>query len=80
MQEENVEQACPAFKGCLAHTHRGLCSCIMRRSRDHLPGWLCKLSERLGVHVWPWNVGVPVFGVASHFTRVLGDRNNNNNK
>lgn len=29
MQGESIEQACPAFKGCIAHAHKGLRSCLI---------------------------------------------------
>lgn len=35
VQEDSVEHACTAFKGCLVHEHRDLCSCVMHRSHDH---------------------------------------------
>lgn len=35
VQGESVEQACLAFKDCLAHVHRCLHSCIMCGRHDH---------------------------------------------
>ena len=35
-QEESVEWASPAFKGCLVHVHRHLHRCVMHRSCDHM--------------------------------------------
>lgn len=35
------------------------------------PGLLCKFSEHLMVHVRPWNLEVPVPGLAKHSARML---------
>lgn len=82
-----MEHACPAFKGCLVHVSGTYVAvpCINHMTMLHVhhvrlegPGWLCKMSENLMSHVWPWNLQVPELGVVRHFVRVLGDGNNNN--
>lgn len=85
VQEEILKWACPAFKGCLAHAYRDLCSClcshVIALHVGHIglkdPGWLCKLLEYLMSHPWPWNPEVPALGVLRQFAEALGGGNDN---
>ena len=37
--------------------------------------WPCDLPEHLMTPAWPWNLEVPVLGVARHFAKVLDNGN-----
>lgn len=80
MQEDSVEHACQAFKGCLVSGTYVAVSCIHHMTILHVhhvrlegPGLLCKMPENLMSHVWPWNLQVLELGVVRHFVKVLGD-------
>lgn len=80
-----MELACPAFKGCPAHAHRGLPEAVSGIDHvtvlhiDHIGleghGWLCKLPGTLESTCATWNPQVPALGVARHLVKVLGDEN-----